>query len=64
MENCGEQVNITKVCKQYISAKYFVQNVKNMISISMERILEYRYKYRWTNIDLGDIGSIQMQHYY
>ena len=30
--------------------------------ISMGRILEYQYVYQWTNIDLSDIGSIDMQH--
>ena len=46
-------------------AKYFVQNLKNMILIFilMGRILEYRNEYRWTNIHLNDIGSINMQHY-
>ena len=34
------------------------------IYISMGRILEYRYGYRWTNIDLNDndIGSIDSQY--
>ena len=41
-----------------------MQNLKNIIYIyiSMGMILEYRYEYRWTYIDLSDIGSIDLQH--
>ena len=31
--------------------------------ISMGRISKYRYEYRWTNIDLSDIGIIDMLWY-
>ena len=49
-----------KVCEQYLSTKYFAQNLKKH-GIDIYRWGRYQ-SIDATNIDLIDIASIDMQH--